>query len=185
MHKKLLGRAVCALFLAIAGSGAAFAQIRFDAGAYQALADANSSKSIPVGTQITLGNWQQYKQFMPMSLIAAYSGSYGWKVGPGPGYTVVVGPTEAFKLPNSVAKATEKYAGQAQLKKVPDGSYTVAGYGAGIPFPNLPIPTWHTRSCTTCGTALCRRGSDTLIPATKSIGFAITMCRWLTSSVGA
>jgi hypothetical protein len=140
MYKKLVGGAFCALFLAIAGSGAAFAQIRFDAGAYQALSDASSSKSIPVGTQITLGNWQQYRQFMPMSLLASYSGSYGWKVGPGPEYTVVVGPTEAFKLPNGVAKATEKYAGQAQLKKVPDGSYTVAGYGAGIPFPKPADP---------------------------------------------
>jgi len=50
---------------------------------------------------------------MPMSMVAAYSGRYGWKVGPGPEYTVVVGPTIPFKWPTPLAQAIEKYAGQA------------------------------------------------------------------------
>src|SRR5215469_6924307 len=131
---------VCAVLIAVTASGSAQAQIRFDAAAYQALADANSGQTIPVGTQITLSNWQNYKQFMPLSMVAAYSGRYSWKVGPGPEYTVVVGPTIPFKWPTTMAAATEKYAGQAKLQKVPDGSYTVVGYRAGIPFPKPTEP---------------------------------------------
>src|SRR5579862_9876029 len=89
----------CAFLIALGVWAPANAQIRFDRAAYQALADANSSQSIPLGTQITLSNWQNYKQFMPMSMVAAYSGRYGWKVGPGPEYTIVVGPTIPFKWP--------------------------------------------------------------------------------------
>jgi hypothetical protein len=77
---------------------------------------------------------------MPMSMVAAYSGRYGWKVGPGSEYTIVVGPTIPFKWPAPLAQATEKYAGQARLQKVPDGSYTVVGYKAGIPFPKPSEP---------------------------------------------
>lgn len=138
--KTILSAGVCALLLAVAALAPAHAQIKFDAAAYQALADASSSQTIPVGTQITLANWQNYKQFMPMSMVAAYSGRYGWKVGPGPEYTVVVGPTIPFKWPTPLAQATEKYAGQAKLRKVPDGSFTVVGYQAGIPFPKPSEP---------------------------------------------
>lgn len=130
---------ICALIGAAAWSPAR-AQIKFDEGAYHALADVNSTQTIPVGTQITLGNWQNYKQFMPMSMVAVYSGRYNWKIGPGPEYTVVVGPTIPFKWPTPLAVATEKYAGQAKLQKVPDGSYTVVGYKAGIPFPKPAGP---------------------------------------------
>jgi hypothetical protein len=140
MRKTLLFAAICALLPALASARLAFAQIKFDPAAYQALADASSTQTIPVGTSITLANWQQYKQFMPMSMVAAYSQSYGWKVGPGPEYTVVIGPTESFKMPNGPSKATEKYAGQAQLKSVPDGTYTLVGYGSGVPFPRPSGP---------------------------------------------
>jgi Protein of unknown function (DUF1329) len=134
------GIVICTLLLALSVLSPAHAQIKFDASAYKSLADADSSQTVPVGTQITTGNWQKYRQFMPMSMIAAYGGQYGWKVSNGPQATIVVGPTIPFKLPNSVAKATEKYAGQAQLKKVPDGTYTLVGYGAGTPFPKPSGP---------------------------------------------
>jgi hypothetical protein len=141
MNKTILAGEMCLMLLAAAvGAAPARAQIRFDPAAYQALADANSSQSIPVGTQITLAKWQRYQQFMPMSMVASYSGRYGWKVGPGPEYTVVVGPTIPFKWPTTLSQATEKYAGQARLQEVPDGSYTVAGYKAGIPFPKPSGP---------------------------------------------
>ena len=110
MRKTFVVGVICALLAAFTTPKLAQAQIKFDAAAYQALADASSTQTVPVGTSITLANWQQYKQFMPMSMVAAYSQSYGWKVGPGPEYTVVIGPTEAFKMPNGPSKATEKYA---------------------------------------------------------------------------
>jgi hypothetical protein len=140
MRRLVLAEAICALMVIGATSGPARAQIKFDAAAYQGLADASSSDSIPVGTQITVANWQQYKKFMPMSMVAGYSQQYGWKVGPGPEYTIVVGPTLPFKFPTPLANATEKYAGQAQLQKVPGGSYTVVGYRSGIPFPKPSGP---------------------------------------------
>src|ERR1700758_4222993 len=35
---------------------------------------------IPVGTKITMQNWQQYKQFMPLGMIKLFEGAYGWKM---------------------------------------------------------------------------------------------------------
>jgi hypothetical protein len=32
--------------------------------------------SIPPGTKITMQNWQQYKQFMPVGMIALFEGKY-------------------------------------------------------------------------------------------------------------
>jgi hypothetical protein len=60
---------------------------------YNALVPADSSRTIPQGTKITLQNWRDYKGFLPVSLQALYSGAYPWHVGPGPDYTVEVGPT--------------------------------------------------------------------------------------------
>ena len=36
--------------------------------------------SIPVGTKITMSNWQQYKAFMPLGMIKLFEGTYGWKM---------------------------------------------------------------------------------------------------------
>jgi len=177
--KKALCLGVCGL-LVIAGAWPARAQIRFDASAYQGLADANSSQSIPVGTKITLANWQNYKQFMPMSMIAAYSGQYGWKVGPGPEYTVVVGPTIPFKWPTTLSQATEMYAGQARLQKVPDGSYTVVGYQAGIPFPKPSGPEAAFQTLYNVWYGFVPTRITTSIPAIRSTASTTITCRWLT-----
>src|SRR6516165_2098834 len=37
---------------------------------------------IPVGTKITLSNWQQYKAFMPDGMIQLFQGSNFWKMPP-------------------------------------------------------------------------------------------------------
>jgi hypothetical protein len=52
----------------------------FNAADYQGLADATSSATIPPGTTITVENWQQYKQFIPVGLQWLYGGKYYWKV---------------------------------------------------------------------------------------------------------
>ena len=36
--------------------------------------------SIPEGTTITMSNWQQYKQFMPLGMIKLFEGVYSWKM---------------------------------------------------------------------------------------------------------
>jgi hypothetical protein len=46
----------------------------YDIAAYKALADADSSQGIPQGTAISVENWQNYKQFLPIGLQWLYSG---------------------------------------------------------------------------------------------------------------
>jgi hypothetical protein len=35
---------------------------------------------IPVGTKITMSNWQQYQQFMPFGMVQLFEGKYQWKM---------------------------------------------------------------------------------------------------------
>ncbi|HEY2107968.1 MAG TPA: hypothetical protein VGH29_19380, partial [Candidatus Binataceae bacterium] len=68
----------------------------FDASVYSGLADVSSSATIPPGTRITLANWQQYKQFMPLGLQELYSQKFFWKVSNTPDFVVEVAPTTAI-----------------------------------------------------------------------------------------
>jgi hypothetical protein len=134
---------VGALILAIAiglGSKAADAQIKFEAGKYAALAPADSKSIIAPGTRITLENWTRYRSFMPVGMQALFSGTYPWKIGAGPEYTIEVGPTIPIPLSGKYLADTEKYSGQVRLKKVSTGGYTIENYVAGIPFPNPTEP---------------------------------------------
>jgi hypothetical protein len=101
---------------------------------------ANSSETIPVGTRINAANWQQYRKFMPISLQAFFSGKYFWKMGSGPNDYIEVGPTLPTQLPTKYLADTEKYSGQAQLVKLPNGGYNIKNYSAGIPFLNPTDP---------------------------------------------
>ena len=103
-------------------------------------AEANSSDTIPSGTRITAGNWQQYRKFMVISLQAFMSGKYFWRMGNDPGDYIEVAPTKPMYLPTKYLADTEKYSGQAQLVKLPNGGYNIKNYTAGIPFPN-PSPS--------------------------------------------
>jgi len=87
------------------------------------LVPADSPDTIPVGTKITPGNWQQYRKFMTISLQAFMSGKYYWKMGSGADNYVEVGPTIPTELPGKYISDTEKYSGQAQLVKLPSGAY--------------------------------------------------------------
>ncbi len=104
------------------------------------MAPANSQETIPPGTKITAANWQQYRKFMTISMQAFFSNRYFWKMGGGPQDYVEVAPTQPTMLPTKYLADTEKYSGQAQVVKLPSGSYNVKNYSAGIPFPN-PNPT--------------------------------------------
>ena len=116
------------------------ADVSFDPGAYASLASAASMDSIPDGTKITVANWQQYKRFMPIGMQAVFAGAYNWKLDASPDSTVVVGPTIFTPQPKQFLSDTEKYSNQMQLVKLPQGSYTVKGYVAGLPFPNPAEP---------------------------------------------
>jgi hypothetical protein len=131
---------VAAGFLICATVQAVSAEMMFDPQHYRDLVDASSSQTIPPGTKITLQNWRQYKNFMPIWLQAAFSGDYHWHIGPGPEFTIVVGPTSNFPLPKKFLEDTEKFHGQVSLEKLSDGGYTIKGYTAGVPFPNPTEP---------------------------------------------
>src|SRR5271170_5636057 len=127
------GLAVSLLICALAHSAAA--EMTFDPQNYRAMVDASSSDTIPTGTKITLQNWQQYKQFMPTWLQAAFRGDYHWKLGPGPEFAILVGPTSNFPLPAIYLRDTEKFHNQVQLEQTSWGGYTIKNYTAGVPFP--------------------------------------------------
>jgi len=120
--------------------GVAQAQVTFSEDAFHQLADADSPDTIPVGTKITLQNWQQYKKFMPVQMQAAFSGQYPLHIGSEPMYTMEVGPAHDFPPPGNLAKNTEKYGGQARLERLPSGGFMIKGYVAGLPFPNPQEP---------------------------------------------
>ncbi len=89
---------------------------------------------IPPGTVITTQNWHSYQQFMPDSMAALFSGQYPWKM-PADAQ-IVVGPTRNHPLPKPYLDATEKYSAQVRMLPLPNGSFNLAGYTAGIPFPH-------------------------------------------------
>src|SRR5216684_554068 len=109
---------LCALLICTAR-----ADVTFDPNAYASLASADSKSGIPDGTQITVANWQQFKQFMPIGMQALYAGGYKWQIDATPNSTIVVGPTVTTPQPKQFLRDTEKYSNQVQLIKLPQGSY--------------------------------------------------------------
>src|SRR6266849_8947887 len=97
-----------------------------------------SPSEIPVGTKITMQNWQQYKQFMPDGMVALFEGKYFWQMPAD--LEMDIGPTVNRPLPTGYATATEKYGNQTQVVVLPDGRYDLRNYVAGLPFPNPAEP---------------------------------------------
>jgi len=119
---------------------AAHAEFVFSEDAYHQLAEADSPDTVPVGTKITLQNWQQYKKFMPVQMQAAFSGQYNLHIGAEPVHTMEVGPAHDFPPPGNLAENTEKYSSQVKLEQLPSGGWLIKGYVAGLPFPNPQEP---------------------------------------------
>jgi hypothetical protein len=133
-------QSLAAALLILVFSCAAKAEVGFDPNAYTSLASADSASGIPDGTRITTANWRQYKQFMPVGMQALFGGGYDWRIDSTPDSTMVVGPTIATPQSKQFLIDTEKYSNQVKLIKLPEGSYTVKGYVAGLPFPNPAEP---------------------------------------------
>ncbi|MGH7933449.1 MAG: DUF1329 domain-containing protein [Candidatus Binataceae bacterium] len=94
--------------------------------------------TIAPGTQITMSNWRQYKQFMPDTMVSLFQGTYFWKMPSD--VEIDIGPAAIHPLPKGYLDATEKYAPQAKLVELPDGGLTIQGYVAGEPFPSPSGP---------------------------------------------
>ena len=99
---------------------------------------AGTPDSIPVGTTITMQNWQNYRAFMPDGMAAFFEGRYFWKMPPD--VQMPVGPTIVHPLPTGYMEATEKYSAQVKMVELPDGGLTLTGYNGGIPFPHPDEP---------------------------------------------
>ena len=97
-----------------------------------------TGSSDPVGTRITIQNWQKYREYMPDGMVALFEGKYYWKMPPD--VEMEVGPTTVYPLPKDYVEATEKYASQVKLVDLPGGRLNLANYQGGIPFPNPAEP---------------------------------------------
>jgi hypothetical protein len=64
-----------------------------------------TQKDIPIGTTITMSNWQQYQDVMPLGMIKLFQGQYGWKMPLS--VQITVGPSHAGgNLPTTWVEAT-------------------------------------------------------------------------------
>ena len=123
------------LSLALMASSAA-GEMMFDQQHYRDLVDASSSQTIPLGTKITLRNWLQYKNFMPVWLQAAYSGDYHWHIGSGPEFTIVVGPTSNFSLPKKFWRIPKSFTARLAWR-----NSRTADSQSGVTQPECRFPT--------------------------------------------
>jgi hypothetical protein len=96
----------------------------------------------PIGTTITMANWQQYKSVMPLGLTKLFQGVYGWKMPAD--VQMTIGPAHYGIIPKSWVEATEKYGSQTQVEVLPNGHYQLKNYYAGTPFqhPAEPNKGW-------------------------------------------
>jgi hypothetical protein len=94
--------------------------------------------SIPPGTQITMQNWQHYRQFMPEGMQSLFEGKYHWKMPSD--VQINVGPTIVHPLPKNYVAATEKFSPQVRIANLPDGGMTIENYQGGLPFPTPAEP---------------------------------------------
>jgi hypothetical protein len=62
---------------------------------------------LPVGTKITMDNWEKYKAFMPFGMTVLFEGKYQWKMPSD--VEIDIGPVRNGILPKTFLDATEKY----------------------------------------------------------------------------
>ena len=74
----------------------------FNRAAYDTIASANSSESIPDGTRITAQNWQQYQKFMSLAMRAFFSGKYFFHIDDPSNFYIEVGPTQTVAAASGI-----------------------------------------------------------------------------------
>jgi hypothetical protein len=102
------------------------------------LKDTQNQGDLPVGTKITMQNWEQYKAFMPFGMTVLFEGKYYWKMPAD--VEIDVGPVHNGILPKTFLDATEKYSAQNSVEALPNGHYRVNNFHGGVPFPNPQEP---------------------------------------------
>src|SRR5277367_3662121 len=71
----------------------------------QWVTDTANQGAEPAGAKITMANWQQYKQFMPLGMQKLFEGEYYWKMPAD--VEIDVGPTHMGNLTKTYVEATE------------------------------------------------------------------------------
>ncbi len=79
--------------------------------------DAANQGDLPIGTKITMANWLQYKNFLPLGMQKLFEGGYFWKMPQD--VELDVGPAIHNFLPKSWQLATEKYGSQITVEMLP------------------------------------------------------------------
>jgi hypothetical protein len=117
--------------------------------------------TVAPGTVIKPANWQQYKDCFTDGERVLWNGNEFWKMPDD--VEIHVGPQHQWDLPKPYIEATEKYGGQTQLVKQPDGTMKLRNYVAGTPFPNPRGPDKGTQimaNVTYRMGPICRRSSS-------------------------
>jgi hypothetical protein len=104
----------------------------------QWIKDTANQGDLPVGTKVTMANWQQYKNFLPLGMQKLFEGQYFLKMPQD--VELDVGPAVHDFLPKTWVDATEKYGSQTTVEMLPDGHYVLQNYHGGTPFPNPQEP---------------------------------------------
>jgi hypothetical protein len=99
---------------------------------------AGQGTGIIPGTEITMANWQQYQQYMPLGMIDLFTAMYFWKMPRD--VEIEVGPTVSYPVPRFYVDATEKHSGQVRVVHRADGNNDIANYVGGEPFPSPQEP---------------------------------------------
>src|SRR5207302_7653466 len=89
--------------------------------------------AVPAGTRITMQNWREYSQYMPLGMSELFEGHHSWRMPPD--IEIVVGPTIPQKPPARYAEATEKYSRTVQVVHLSNGHNDIVNYVGGEPFP--------------------------------------------------
>jgi hypothetical protein len=86
------------------------------------------------GTRITMGNWRQYRQYMPMGMQQQFAGRFFWKMPPE--VEIDLGPTTIDPLPRTYANQQNA----VRVLHLANGHNDIANYVGGEPFPEPQEP---------------------------------------------
>jgi len=101
-------------------------------------ATARQEGAVAPRTRVTMSNWQQYQQYMPLGMVELFRGTHYWKMPAD--VQIDVGPTVSYPLPRSYVDFTEKHSSQVRVTHLADGNNDIVNYMGGEPFPNPAEP---------------------------------------------
>jgi Protein of unknown function (DUF1329) len=100
--------------------------------------EAFSTLAPPAGSRITMENWREYAQYMPLGMRELFEGHYFWRMPAD--IEIVLGPTIPERLPEGYTEATSRYSGKVEVIHLPDRRNDIKNYLGGEPFPHPTDP---------------------------------------------